>query len=348
MEKEIERPPTKKLSKEMTHSPPKISLADGEVKLLIEMSNGKRLNVNNYSDYNKIARSTTRTRLKKLDRIGLVNDKFAEKTITTKGLIYLKNTNRIGNNGVVGSRQEGRKEQLSTHWHKFKLKIESKPNFLINRLKKLNYLELKENKLTNLYQIILTLNDAKIIINPKQVIISLFDTITDNSDDSDIKCLDRALEYAQRLREIGLETSELMLEEGHWARIESKLADWLYQNVDKRYYLELEGGKKFWIDCSGRKRPEDETNDKVVRQNIDESLDLLGNGKIKLSDINLLKQDTELLKEIAINNTISTNALAKIESLRVQERISENNLKTKQLELNRIETEFTGIPNYIG
>jgi len=329
------RPPTKKKSKKTSPPVPIVSLRKAERHLLIEMNNGKRLNVNNYSDYNKIARSTTRTRLKKLARLRLVEDNFAEKTITKQGLIYIQNTNQIEKQGVGSSRQEGRKEQLSTHWHKFQLPITDKSKFRMASLDRLKHKGIKENKLKNLHQTIITLDDAKIIINPKQVIVSLFDVVNENVEDSDIKCLNRAVEYAEKLKSFGLETSGVMMEKGHWARIESQLADFLYQNVDKRYYLELDDGSKFWIDCSGGKKPEDEADSKVVRERVDNFLNQIGCNDFDLHDINKIKE--------------SLGFITKLESSRLMDNIEENKLKRKQMEKNEmvVSTEIE-LPSYLG
>lgn len=309
------RPPTKRRDKKPTPSLPIVALRKEERNLLIEMSNGKRINVNGYSNCNKIPRSTTRTRLKKLDRLGLIDDKEACKTITKRGIIYLENTNQIEKEGVGNSRQEGRKNQLSTHWHKFILPITDKTKFREISLERLNHKGIKENNLPNLHQVIVTLDDAKIIINPKKVIISLYDVVTENVEDSDIKCLSRAVEYAEKLKSLGLETSGIMVEKGHWARIESDLADWLYRNVDERYYLELSDGSKFYIDCSGGKPPEDEATKKQVRENIDKALNKIGIGDVDLSDINKIKDSLGSITEFeAIHTTDNKLKMSQISS----------------------------------
>ena len=118
----------------------------------------------------------------------------------------------------------------------------------------------KENKLANLHQVIVDFEDAKVVINPKQIRINLFDVISENVEDSDMKCLSRAIEYAEIIKKLGIETEGVMIEKGHWARIESSLSDFLYNKVDNRYFLELKDGSKFWIDHSDGKQ-EDETRD---------------------------------------------------------------------------------------
>jgi len=307
------RPPTKNNNKKASLPLPIVSLREQERKLLKEMSNGKRLNVNGYSDYNKIPRSTTRTRLKKLDRLGLVDDKETCKTITKRGLIYLENTNQIEKEGVGSSRQEGRKNQLSTHWNRFELLIEDKQKFRKESLERLNHKGIKENKLHNLHQIFITLDDAKIIINPKRIYIDLYEVLTEDTEESDMKCLNRAVEYAEKLKSFGLKTSGVMVEKGHWARIESNLADFLYKNVDEKYELILEDGSKFFIDCS--KVLEDETDNKIVRKNIDKALNKIGIGDIDFDDIDKIKESIgsiarfEAIKSVKNNTEMSRVSL---------------------------------------
>ena len=301
------------------------------------MSNGKRLNVNGYSDSNKIARSTTRTRIKKLARIGLVKDKEAEKTITKKGLIYLENTNQIEKEGVGTSRKGGRKDDLSAHWKKFTLVISDKTKFRKQYLEKLDHTGIKENRLPNLHQIIVTLDDAKIIINPKKVILSLYDVVTSNQDDSDIECLTRAVEYAEKLKSFGLETEAVMVERGHWARIDSALSNFIYDKVGSRYFLELSDGSKFWVDNSpdeyGNRNKEHESDNKVVIERVDNFLNEVGTGKIDLSDINKIKD--------------SLGFITKLEAARLTDNIEENKLKRASMELRGQNIINTQIPSYI-
>jgi len=322
-------------------SPPIVSLGKKERHLLIAMSKVGILNVNNYSDKNKIARSTTRTRIKKLARLRLVEDKYAEKRITKMGVIYLENTNQIEKMGVgrgVGtSRQGGRKNQLSTHWHKFTLPIKNKSKFRIESLERLDHTGIKENKLPNLHQIIVTLNEAKIIINPKQIIISLYDVVTKDVDDSDIKCLARAVEYAEKLKSFGLETEGIMIERGHWARIDSALSNFIYDKIDNRYFLTLSDGSKFWIDNSpdkdGNRKKEDETDSKLVRKRIDSFLDRIGTGDIDLNDINKIKD--------------SLGFITKLESSRLMDKMEENKLKRAKLKVGQANIIKANIPGYI-
>ena len=338
MKREKNRPPTKKKVQKPSPSVPNISLRDKERHLLIAISKVKRLNVNGYSDSNKIPRSTTRTRIKKLARLELVSDKEAYKTITKRGLIYLENTNQIEKGGVGNLRKGGRKNQLSTHWHKFTLPIKDKNKFRKESLERLDHKGIKENRLPNLHQIIVTLDEAKIIINPKQVIISLYDVVTEDVDESDIECLSRAVEYVEKLKSFGLETEGIMVERGHWARIDSTLSNFIYDKVDNRYFLTLSDGSKFWIDNSpdkyGNRNKEDETDSKLVRQRVDNLLDGIGTGKIDLTDINKIKE--------------SLGFITKLEAARLMDKVEENKITRLKLEMQRPETsELKTTPGYI-
>jgi hypothetical protein len=338
MKRGKKRAPTKKKMRKTSPPVPIVSLRKEERKLLKAMSDGKRLNVNGYSDRNKIARSTTRTRIKKLARLGLVGDKEAHKSISKRGLIYLENTNQIEKQGVGTSRMGGRKDELSTHWHKFTLPISNKLKFREERLNQLNHNGIKENILPNLRQKIITLDDATIIINPKQVIISLYDVVTKDVEDSDIKCLTRAVEYAEKLKKFGLETEGIMIERGHWARVDSALSNFIKEKVDGRYFLELSDGSKFWIDNSpdkyGNRKSEDETDSKLVRERVDNFLDKIGTGDIDLNDINKIKD--------------SLGFITKLESSRLMDKVEENKLKRAKLELRQPNIMKINTPTYIG
>ena len=307
------------------------------------MSKVDRLNVNGYSDKNKIPRSTTRDRVRKLARLGLAEDNYAEKKITKQGLIYLENTNQVEKKGVGNSRQGGRKNQLSTHWHKFSIPIKDRSKFIREKLERiLNTENIIDNKLPNLHQIIITLEDAKIIINPKQVKINLLDYVSDDIEESDMSYLPRVVEYIEKLKKTGLELDTLNVEEkGHWARIESVLADFLYK-IDERYYLELSDGSKLWIDHSpdkyGNRKAEDETNNKIVRERVDSHLNRIGTGEIDLSDIDKIKE--------------SLGFITKLESTRLMDKIEESKLMRLKLEKNNVEnkigvTELNLTPGYI-
>ena len=254
------RHPTRKKVVNPTYSVPSISTATGERRLLryLYQTNNTRFNLRNYSiNIAKVPRSTVYDQLNKLERYGFVKRELANNKITEKGMIFLQSSEK---EGVGSSRRVCRKrEKLSTHFHKFKLPISDKRNFNNSRIKELNAKEMIENKLHNLHQTIIYFDDATIVIN-------------------------RALEYAKELRKIGIITEGILVEEGHWARIDSILSELIYEKVDGKYFLDLGDGKKFWIDHSLGKK-EDETNDKIVRERVDKFLTEISNNDVSVLDI---------------------------------------------------------------
>ncbi len=280
------RHPTEKKHQNPTYTHTPISIGKQERALLryLYKNNNSRFNVKGYHRLANLSRSTVYDYLDRLESYGFVKRETANNRITNKGIILLTSSEGVSDRGVGSVRRECRKEaNLSTHYHKFKLPISDKQKFLIENLDKLTPLDVRENKLNNLHQIIVEFEDGTILINPKQLIINLFDVITEDVAESDFKCITRAIEYVKKFMDIGVITEGIILEEGHWARVESILSDFLYEKVDNRYFLDLGKGRKFWIDHSHKR--EDETNDKVVRERIDTFLTDVANSDISLLDI---------------------------------------------------------------
>jgi len=317
------RHPTEKKGTKPTYPPSYVSLGTRDKKLLIHLlsNQNSRFNLRNYSNKENIARSSIYDILNRLKRHGFVNRETANNKITEKGIIYLEATR----NGDVGSVRRVCRTQgnLSTHYHKFKLLISDKRDFLIRKLNSLNPLDVKENKLHNLHQIIATFDDATIVINPHVVIINLFDIITEDVSDSDLQSIDRMLEYVKRLCGVGIETEGSILEEGHWARVESHLSDFLFNKVDNKYFLDIGNGRKFWIDHSHKR--EDETNDKEVRERVDSFLIDVINSEGMISDID------KVVKALGF--------ISKIEAIRMK----------KQIDLNKVDSDLNkDKPDYFG
>lgn len=300
------RHPTRKKTQKPTHTHTPISCGTKEKALLQYLKENKeRFNIKAYSRLSKTPRTTIYDTLDRLAAKGLITRELANNNITTKGITFLDTSSGVSK-GVGKSRRECRENTtLSTHYHKFKLPISDKINFSTSRITELNPLNWYENKLHNLHQIIINFEDAKIFINPKQLIIHLPDMITKNVEEADFKAISRAIEYAKRFISIGVITEGLLVEEGHYARIESALSDFLYTKVDNRYFLDLGEGRKFWIDHSNKR--EDETNDKAFRERIDTFLYDVSTTDYLVSDIDKLVtslgfitkiESSRLLKEI--------------------------------------------------
>jgi hypothetical protein len=312
-----------------THSPPPISIPELDKRILRHLFENERFrfNIREFSKINKIPRTNIYDSLSRLNRYEFVDLNSSDKKISAKGRIYAETISK----GYVGnSRWECRdlSQNLSTHYHKFKLHIIDRSKFSLPRLRNIPNKGLKENSLHNLYQIIVDFDDAKVIINPKQIIISLFEVQTKDTEESDIKCLSRVIEYTELLKNIGLETEGMIIESGEWARVESQLANFLYK-IDKRYYLNLSDGSKFWIDFSGSKSksPEDETNNKEVRTRIDSFIDQIGTGKFSF---------TELMSEVQNLKNFSISAVKEqIESIKQAHesliKLSDQNIQITQV-----------------
>lgn len=325
------RHPTEKKVKKPTPSPPTISCGKRDKELLEHLSGRKEVfNVKQYSRKKKIPRSSVYEILNRLERKELVIRKPFDNQITEKGERYFECLDR----GVGKPRRECREiNKLSTHYHKFRLPISDRKDFRIEKLKQLNYVRIKENKLHNLHQIIVEFEDAKIIINPKQVIISLFEIIGNDVEETDIKSLSMAVSYAERLMSVGVITKGVMVEEGHWARMESTLSNFLYDKVDEKYFLKLDNGARFFIDNSGGGL-EDETDDKLVRERVDNFLNQIGSSDFDIGDINKTKE--------------ALGFITKLEAARLTDRIEENKLERFKLEKNKLKVPTVNLsPGYI-
>lgn len=329
------RHPTERKGVGSTHSHPVISLPVKDRELLkhLNETKNKRFNIKEYSRNTNIPRGTIYDALKRLQNLDFISSELADKKITRKGQVYVESCN-LG--GVGNSRWECRNNaNLSTHYQKFKLKISDKNRFNITRLKELGAKNIRQNKLHNLHQIIADFSDATIVVNPNQVIINLFETINNDVEESDISSLSRVINYAEQLQNIGLKTEGLMIEEGHWARVKSVLSDFLYEKVDERYFITLNNGTKFWIDHSDGKR-EDETDDKIVRQRIDNFLNQVSSRDFDFEDIDKIKN--------------SLGFITKLESTRLMDEIEKTKLTRAKLERKNLNLNVGSnvIPNYVG
>ena len=251
------------------------------LKYLNFLTNEERLNIKQYARINKINRSNVYDDLNKLESYNLIERNFGNNTITQKGRILLQTTNE----GVSeSSRKECRNnnQNLSTHWHKFTLKIIKRKDNWQTRINLLKGV-ITHNHIKNLNQTFIKLNEATITINPKVVIITFFDILTENVEDSDIISFSKLTDLVTKLYEVGIVTEGVTLEQGHWARVGSIFSDMLHK-IDNRYYLDFGDGYKFWIDQSTGQR-EDETNDKQFRERLDfDLLDLRNNESYSRSD----------------------------------------------------------------
>ena len=190
-----------------------------------------------------------------------------------------------------------RKGELSTHYLRYKLPISDKSNFNKSRIKELNPLKQKQLKWNkdNIYYVYF--EDGTIIINPKSISIRIHEIVAKDTEEAQFKAFSKAIEYMNKISKIGIKTTSIELEKGHYARIESLLADFL-SKIDNRYFLDLGKGKKFWIDTSPPNKLEDETNDMEVRERIDQFMEDMINSDALLSDIDKIVRSLGFLSKI--------------------------------------------------
>lgn len=349
---------------------PIVSLTDMEENLLKELKklkSLKRFNINEYSDKCNIARSTTRSRLIKLDRIGLAYYKPKERLGFTKilktGEIYLENIEKIRDESSrKGGRNTAKKDEISSHWRKFSFSIENMKNF---RDTKLNWIDCtwKWNKgMKNWNELIISFNDATIIVKTKTLVIELKDIVSGNTNEVDSHGLRRMMEYVELLNSLGIELGEVSIERGHWARVDSLLADIIYKKIGEKYYLEKDGKKLFWIDFSpdknGNRKKEDEVPTKEARKNLDHNIDQQLSRKFNFDKIDLNSMEIsdvrELLGLVTVNSLKTSNNLDKIadiEKMKIEREMEKNRLRLIEEEKNNLRSEKIDcgniIPNYI-
>lgn len=268
------------------HTLPK-KISKGDSKLLRHMFNlgDLRLNIKEYSKASNIPRSTIYDALKRLEGKGLINKiNTGNFRITTIGKQYI---NGLGGVGLL--RRECRDSaNLSTHYLKFILPISDRSKFNETQIPYLNPKNYRALKLKNLQQHYIYFDDATIIINPKKVYIHIHDLIGDDVEISLLDGFNKALEYCTKLDYLNIKYDKILLENSHYARIDSVLGDFL-SKVDKRYFLDLGEGRKLWIDNSTGP-VEDETNDKDVRDRLDTFLSDVVNSDSLISDIDKIKE----------------------------------------------------------
>lgn len=324
-----------------TYSVPTISLPVEDERVLLYLLKEEKMNVRRYSIINRIPRSTVYDSLIRLNKINLVVYENRNIRISELGKTYLKKTNKTDIVGVGASRLECRDNKLSTHIKKFILPISDKRKFRDLKLNSIKSLGWKPIKMNNWIQYIIKFEDANIVINPNEVRIGLNDLISDNLNESDEHSLSRLIDYVNLLKNIGILTEgALVEEEGHWARVNSVLAEWLCSKIDNKYFLELDDGTKFWIDFSNNKI-EDETNKKIARSRLDKNIGGIMSGKYELDNININREDISEIREALFSITT-------MEKVRLMDRIEQNKLKRIELEKQAfIETKLNFTPSYI-
>jgi len=251
----------------------------------------------------KRARTTIISNINRLRDKGLIETDGAYTIkLTTKGENYLGAS--LGENrGVENLRRGCRKGTLSVHYLRFILPLKNSwekfdplkiPNLKLNNHRTLN------NK--NMPQHLLYYENATIIINKYQVAIRIHDVVDIDTENAIFNALNKALDLLPDLKYLGLNTESITLEDPHYTRVESLLADAL-SKINGRYFLELKDGTKFWIDNSGKKiNPEDETNRELARIRVDKVMKDIIENDIDLKDLDKLKSSLADLSKFTISN----------------------------------------------
>lgn len=286
--------PRKKKS-DLRHTLTSISIGNKDKALLLYLKNNqkKRFNIKEYHRISKLPRSSVYRILERLINNGLVKKPYPyNHTITKNGITTLE----ILKGSVAEPRRECRKNDLSTHYLRYTLPISDKSNFNEKRIDELNPLRWQQLNLRNLKQYYIYFEDGTIIIGPKQISIRIHDIIAKDTDEAHFKAFNKAIGYMDKISEIGLKTEGIELEQSHYERIDSYLAEAL-EKIDKRYFLDLGNGKKFWIDYSKDKR-NDETNEEEIRNRVDQFMEDMINSDVLLSDIDKIVKALGFISKI--------------------------------------------------
>jgi len=302
----------RKKRKGIKHPHPMTSLGKKKMSLLMYMQKIKdeRFNVKAYSRTTEIPRASVYymldclTKLELINKVNLGNFKINEKGINYIDMILYNETTMSDKSRSICHEDDIKSgNNLSSHYQKYTSIIVDKNKFMESNLNRLNCLKWKRLDLKNLTQYYIYFDDVTIIINPKMVIIRIKDLLTNNTEKSQFESFNKVLKYVTVLDGIGVILDNIVLEAGHYARVKSIFAD-ILKELDKRYYIDLEDGKRFWIDYSTGEG-EDETNDILVREKIDNLLKDVSISDSKFSDIDKIKDVLSMITKLELNRTIS-------------------------------------------
>ncbi len=313
---------------------PIISFGTRENKLLLYFYNNRgQFNVRRYSINNNLSRSTLYDVLSRLIAKGLVkHPSMGSYYISGKGIEFVESKNQNLDKKVSKRLPLGVSETntLSTHYTRYILPIKSLKKFSENYLKNLNPLRYKTIQLPNMKQHLIYFEDATIIISLRQIAIRIHDILADDTEEAHFQLLSKALKFEELIRkELQIETEGIYLEQSHYARVNSILADSL-KKIDEHYFIEFKDGTKFWIDQSPPNKIEDETNSQEVRKKVDNFMQDLVASNSKFSDIDKIKEVTGNLSKISYNNLVEL-AEIKRNMIETTKDITEGKIYTQSL-----------------
>jgi hypothetical protein len=156
-----------------------------------------------------------------------------------------------------------------------------------------------------------------LVFNPKTLFIKISDTLGENTEETTFNTFQNAIKIVEELDKRQIYTNNMILENVHFAKIESFLSGFL-NKIDNKYFLDLGEGRKFWIDNSNNKL-EDETNDLQTRERIDSYLTDVVKSTSLMSDVDKMKEVLGLLIQLkaieSINPKIEENKITKIKGI---------------------------------
>jgi len=271
----------------------------------------ERMNAKGYARVQNLARSTVNERLEFLERKHLVkHEDYGNWRITEKGIAFILATEGVSGVSVgvsahvVSGQVSGvsdevsglRREEVSgkvsalgiSSTHALKYSMEIKKLQITNQ--KLDSLKIrwKRLKITNTEQYILYFKECTIILTTKKAIVHIIDLVGVDLLDIEYVALERCALALEQIRKLGIDGDTIKYESGHYAQVNSMLAD-LLTKVDQRFKVDLEDGKWFWVDWSTGV-PEDETNDRHTRMKLQEFIKWISKTDFPFTDLDKLRE----------------------------------------------------------
>jgi predicted transcriptional regulator len=340
-----------------TDSLPIISYGKKEKQLLVYLNNlNGRFNIALYSKQFNIKRSSIYDYLNNLSKKGLVDrSQVGNNTITEKG----KTLCGVSDGGVGSVRRECRTfEHFSQHNTKYQFILKNRGNYdnydkdiVKDRLGATKY---RKIILPNMAQDIYYLEMGTIIVKKKQVLILIHDISSSDVENNSMQAIIKASEYADKLLNLGLVGDTLILENAHYASMNSQLALFL-EKIDNRYFIDLGDGRKFWIDRSDTSSDniEDETNNEEVRKRLDAHLKAMSNTDNTIEEVNVDLNNLKLIVNDLVKESIYTskNVETNNEQLGILIKGSQvltNNMNKMMKNSELVEQIDDKKPNYIG
>lgn len=290
-------------------SPPLISCGKKErvvLGALYESSkNSYWFNVKGHSKSLKIPRTTLSDILRRLEIKGLASHPSTGSWgITEQGkqiydAFYLPQRGD-GANGLVCRPDSKDISIFSQHKNKFTLPLLVPYDFSESDIKILNPVDSKKIKVPKSDSLIhiLYFEGVTLRINPKSVEL-WFSEITDVNDSSiSLDVFERALNFTENLLELGMIGDTLVLDDAHFAMVNSLLGEVL-EKIDNKLSIDLGNGKKLWIDHS-KGNNELETNDEDVKERLKDFLYKVLNDDVDFSELKDMKEVLSLLTKLQV------------------------------------------------